>query len=141
MKPPHASPLLGAIFDIDCVLEYQGKVYPGAIETIQRLRQGGLRLRFLTNSTLKSHVSAAEKLRRKGFDIRDDEVFTASYLTALYLRSLAPRSIWLMLEREGRDEFTDFTHDSENPQYVVVGDYRDNFNFASLNKALRLDRP
>ena len=135
----HANlPVRGAIFDIDGVLEYQGKVYPGAIETVQTLRQRSVQLRFLTNSTLKSHVSAAEKLRRKGFDIGEEEVFTASYATALYLRILKPRSIWLMLEREGRDEFAGFTQDSENPEYVVVGDYRDNFNFANLNKALRL---
>ena len=138
MKPTPTAPIQGAIFDIDGVLEYQGKVYPGAIETIQTLRQRGIQLRFLTNSTLKSHVSAAEKLRRKGFEIGEEEVFTASYATSLYLRPLAPRSIWLMLEREGRDEFAAFTQDSENPEYVVVGDYRDNFNFANLNKALRL---
>lgn len=126
------------IFDIDGVLEFQGKVYPGAIETVNSLRQRGIQLRFLTNSTLKSHVSAAEKLRRKGFQVFDEEVITASYATAVYLRQVQARSIWLMLEREGRDEFNDFVHDPDHPEYVVVGDYRDNFNFANLNKALRL---
>lgn len=128
----------GVIFDIDGVLEYQGNVYPGAIETIQTLRERDIQLRFLTNSTLKSHRSAAEKLHSKGFRIYAEEVITASYATALYLRKLDPHSIWLMLEREGREEFTDFTLDSNNPEYIVIGDYRDNFNFSNLNKALRL---
>lgn len=132
------SNIQAVIFDIDGVLEFQGKVYAGAIETVNTLRQRGISLRFLTNSTLKSRVSAAEKLRRKGFQIVDEEVITASHATAVYLRQIKARSIWLMLEREGREEFSDFVHDSENPEYVVVGDYRDNLNFANMNKALRL---
>jgi ribonucleotide monophosphatase NagD (HAD superfamily) len=54
--------ILAVLFDIDGVLEYQGKPYPGAAETVLKLRELGLALRFLTNSTLKSRRSAAERL-------------------------------------------------------------------------------
>jgi HAD superfamily hydrolase (TIGR01458 family) len=128
----------GVILDIDGVLEYQGQVYPGAIQVLETLRSSGIKLRFLTNSTLKSRASCAERLRRRGFAVVDEEVVTASYATAKYLRSLHPRSIWLMLEREGRDEFLEFVQDESNPEYLVVGDYRDNFNFENLNRAMRL---
>jgi len=37
----------GIIFDVDGVLEFQGKIYPGAIETINKLREKGTILRFL----------------------------------------------------------------------------------------------
>jgi HAD superfamily hydrolase (TIGR01450 family) len=43
-----------------------------------------------------------------------------------------------MLEREGVDEFKDFTQDTENPEYIVIGDNRSCFDFDHLNKALRL---
>jgi len=56
----------------------------------------------------------------------------------LYLKKLNPKSYWVMLEREGLNEFRDFTHDMENPEYIVVGDNRSNFDFNHLNKALRL---
>ena len=75
----------GVIFDIDGVLEFQGEVYPGAIETIDLLRNKGIVLRLLTNSTLKSRVSCARRLRESGFEIFDEEVITASYATARYL--------------------------------------------------------
>ena len=39
----------GVIFDIDGVLEFQGKVYPGAVENLDLLREKGVLLRFLTN--------------------------------------------------------------------------------------------
>ena len=131
-------PIKGVILDIDGVLEYQGRVYPGAIQVLETLRSAGIELRFLTNSTLKSRASCAERLRRHGFAVADEEVVTASYATANNLRGLHPRSIWLMLEREGRDEFTDFELDENDPEYLVVGDYRNNFNFENLNHALRL---
>lgn len=128
----------GIIFDIYGVLEFQGKIYDGAIETINSLRDKGIVLRFLTNSTLKSRKSCADKLKKRGFRIFEEEIITASYATALYLKKLNPKSCWVMLEREGLNEFRDFTHDMENPEYIVVGDNRSNFDFNHLNKALRL---
>jgi HAD superfamily hydrolase (TIGR01458 family) len=128
----------GVIFDIDGVLEFQGKVYPGAADTLEMLRSRGLLIRFLTNSTLKSRVSCTDKLKRLGFQADESEVFTASYAAAVYLRSLNPRSCWVMVERAGLDEFKDFVIDDHNPEYVVVGDNRSNFDFVHLNHAVRL---
>lgn len=128
----------GVIFDIEGVLEFQGKIYPGAVDTIESLRDRGITLRFLTNSTLKSRESCAEKLKKAGFRTSYGEVITASYATAVYLRELKPRSIWVMLEGEGRSEFCEFNQDTENPEYVIVGDNRAKFDFEHLNRALRL---
>lgn len=128
----------GVIFDIDGVLVFQGEVYPGAIETIDLLRDKGMALRFLTNSTLKSRASCAGRLRESGFTIFDEEVITASYATARYLDALKPSSCWIMVEREGSNEFLSFYQDTENPEYIVIGDNRSKFNFEYLNKALRL---
>jgi HAD superfamily hydrolase (TIGR01458 family) len=128
----------GIIFDIDGVLEYQGRTCPGAVETIRALRDKGLVLRFLTNSTLKSRVSCAEKLRQAGFPVADTDVITASSATAFYLKTLQPASCWIMLEREGLDEFQDIPQDSVEPDYIVIGDNRSEFDFYHLNKALRL---
>lgn len=128
----------GIILDIDGVLEFQGEVYPHAVETIRALRYSGYSIRFLTNSTLKSRASCAKGLREKGFIILDEEVITASYATASYLRSLKPRSCWVMLDEKGRDEFREFVQDRENPAYIVIGDNRSCFDFEHMNQALRL---
>jgi HAD superfamily hydrolase (TIGR01458 family) len=130
----------GIILDIDGVLEFQEKVYPYAVETIRALRYSGYSLRFLTNSTLKSRASCADGLRKKGFIISDDEIITASYATANYLRNLKPRSCWVMLDGKGRDEFNEFVQDLKNPEYLVIGDNRSCFDFDHLNHVLRLLR-
>jgi len=132
------SEIRGIIFDIDGVLTYQGKVYPGARETVEYLRNQGIILRFLTNSTLKSRKSCADKLNKAGFHINTSEVITASYATAMYLRKKNPVSCWVMLDGEGLQEFKEFRHNENNPEYIIVGDYRNNFNFNNMNKALRL---
>jgi HAD superfamily hydrolase (TIGR01458 family) len=132
------SEIKGIIFDIDGVLEFQGKVYPGAIETLALLRARGLLIRFLTNSTLKSRLSCTHKLRRSGFEADEYEVITASYAAAVYLKSLSPRACWVMVERAGLDEFRDFVIDDQNPEYVVVGDNRSRFDFTHLNQAVKL---
>ncbi len=128
----------GIIFDVDGVLEFKGRVYPGAIKLVNALRQKGIIVRILTNSTLKSRKSCAAKLNQKGFEILEEEVVTASYATAKYLKSLNPRSCWVMLKREGQAEFKHFVHDDQNPEYIVLGDYREDFRFEIMNKALKL---
>ena len=124
------------VFDIDGVLEYRGQVYPGATDLVAHLKRLLIPVRILSNSTLKSRRSCTAKLRQKGFGVEEDEVFTASYATAVYLRTLNPRSCWIMLDGDGLEEFAEFIQTRDNPEYVVVGDYRNKFNFRNLNLAL-----
>ena len=126
------------IFDIEGVLQFQGEVYPGAIELVALLRQKGVAVRFLTNSTLHSRRSYAEKLRSKGFSVYDEEVVTASFATAQFLKSLQPRSCWVMLKGKGLEEFRGLPQDTNDPEYIALGDLREDFNSQNLNKALRL---
>lgn len=125
------------VFDVDGVLEYRGRVLPGAIDLVAHLKQRHVPVRILTNSTLKSRRSCAARMRRQGFDVDTEEVITASYATARHLRALAPRSCWVMLEGDGLDEFAAFTQSRDDPEVVVVGDLRDRFTPANLNLALR----
>ena len=43
-----------------------------------------------------------------------------------------------MLNGKGIEEFEGLHFDSDSPEYVVVGDYREGFNFENMNKALKL---
>ena len=126
------------IFDIDGVLEFQGRAYPGAPELLDFLRRKGIIIRILTNSTLKSRKHCTDKLAQLGFHIRQEEVITASYATAKYLKNLNPKSCWVMLNGKGIEEFEGLHFDPDSPEYIVVGDYREGFNFENMNKALKL---
>ena len=128
----------GVMFDIDGVLEFQGKAYPGAVELLDFLRKKGVKIRILSNSTLKSRKVCTVRLNRHGFRVSEEEVITASWATARYLRTLNPKSCWVMLKGKGLDEFKEFNMDDKAPQYIVVGDYREEFKFENMNKALKL---
>lgn len=128
----------GIILDIDGVLKLRGRVYPGAIETIEALRDKGLILRFLTNSTMKSRRCCTKRLRQAGFWLADDEVITASYAAAAYLWERGASSCWVLVDGNGIEEFVGLAQDSENPEYVVIGDNRSKFNFEHLNQVLRV---
>ncbi len=112
--------------------------YPGAVKLISFLRQKEIVIRILTNSTLKSRNYCAEQLNQMGFNVREEEVITASFATAKYLEALSPRSCWVMLKGSGLEEFRNLCHDVENPEYVILGDYREGFNFHNMNKVLKL---
>ena len=45
-----------------------------------------------------------------------------------------------MGDAEGRrlEEFNGFNQDIEDPEYIVMGDFREGFNFQNMNKALKL---
>ena len=128
----------GVMFDIDGVLEFQGKAYPGAAELLESLRRKGIAIRILSNSTLKSRKTCTERLNRHGFGVTEAEVITASWATARYLRTLKPKSCWVMLKGKGIEEFREFNMDDENPEYIVLGDYREELKFENMNKALKL---
>lgn len=127
----------GVIFDIDGVLEWHGKVCPGAPETMAELRRHGIAVRFLTNSSLKSRASCAARLIADGIEASPDEVVTASSAAASFLRTRNPRSIWLTQAGEGRTEFADFTIDNENPEYVLIGEDPEGFNYDTMNRAFQ----
>lgn len=106
----------GVLFDIDGVLEFQGKAYPGAVELLEFLRNRRIAFRIISNSTLKSRQVCTEKLNRRGFGVTREEVITASWATARYLKTLKPRSCWVMLKGKGLDEFKEFNMDDESPE-------------------------
>jgi len=128
----------GVMFDIDGVLEFQGKAYPGAVELLEILRKKGIAIRILSNSTLKSRKVCTERLNRHGFRVTEAEVITASWAAARYLRTLKPKSCWVMLKGKGLEEFKEFNMDDKAPEYIVLGDYREEFKFENMNKALKL---
>ena len=128
----------GVMFDIDGVLEFQGKPYPGAVELLEFLHKKGVVIRVLSNSTLKSRKVCTEKLNHHGFRVTEEEVITASWATARYLRTLKPKSCWVMLKGKGIEEFMEFNMDDEAPEFIILGDYREEFKFENMNKALKL---
>ena len=60
------------------MLHVSGEPIPGAAEAVRRLRANGHRLRFVTNTTIRSRSQLGDLLRATGIEVDDDEVQTAA---------------------------------------------------------------
>lgn len=127
--------ILGALLDIAGVL-YDGEVpIPGAVESIRKLRASGLPLRLVTNTSRQPKHALLNRLRRLGFDVSDNELFTATEALADHLvrNRLRP---FLLVHPNLDAEFAAL--DKDRPNAVVIGDAADRFTYERLNDAFRL---
>ena len=126
------------LIDLDGTLYFKGEPCPGAIETVNYLRQEKYQLRFLTNTTAKTPKMLHEQMQALGFDIYEDEIFNATYACLQYLRAQPEISCHFMVDDAVKAFFKEIPVDDDAPDFVVVGDYGERFDFRALNHAFRL---
>ena len=126
------------LIDLDGTLYFKDEPCPGAIETVNYLRQEKYRLRFLTNTTAKTPKMLHEQMQTLGFDIYENEIFNATYACLLYLRAQSGASCHFMVDDAVKAFFEEIPTDDNAPDFVVVGDYGEGFDFHTLNHAFRL---
>jgi HAD superfamily hydrolase (TIGR01458 family) len=127
----------GILIDIDGVLMLGEEVIPGARETIAALRARGMPFRYMTNTTIYCRYTLLDRLRTLGFSAELEELYTATYVAARYLRAQGAKSYYPLLLPDAQLEFSGIDVDEETPEYVVVGDMGASFTFARLNRAFR----
>jgi HAD superfamily hydrolase (TIGR01458 family) len=66
------------LLDVDGVLHVSGQPIPGAADAVQRLREAGHRLRFVTNATTRSKEQLAADLQAMGIQLEPEEVQTTA---------------------------------------------------------------
>jgi HAD superfamily hydrolase (TIGR01458 family) len=74
------------LLDIDGVLHVSGEPIPGAAEAVQQLRAAGHRLRFVTNTTVRSKAQLTEMLRAQGIELDEGELQTTADAAVAALR-------------------------------------------------------
>ena len=101
-----------------------------------RLRDTGVAIRFITNTTKESKRILVSRLVEMGFKISPQQIFTS--LTAA--RTLVEReglTPYLMLDDSAMEDFNGLDCDSGNPNAVVVGLAPSVFDYHHLNVAFR----
>ncbi len=127
----------GLLVDIEGVLVHGNEVIPGALEAIASLRARGIPFRFMTNTTIYCRYTLLDRLNALGFASTIDELYTASYVAAEYLRAQGAVRYLPLLMPDAQLEFSGIEVDEENPEFVVVGDIGSGFTFPRLNRAFR----
>ena len=124
----------GVLLDLGGVVFAGDDPVPGSDDAIRRLREAGLPLRFLTNTTRRSVRRLVADLRDIGIDLDPDEILTPAQLARRHLEEhgLKPH---LLVHENLEEEFADLSGDAG--EAVVVGDAGERFTYAALNAAFR----
>lgn len=124
----------GVLLDLAGVI-YDGEVaVPGATDAVLRLRNAGLPIRFVSNTTRSTKPFVLDRLVRLGLSVAADEVFTPAEAARQWL-SEHGRSPHLLVHPNLVAEFDDLA--SDLPKAVVVGDAGEAFDYRTLNAAFR----
>lgn len=132
MAPPRA-----ILLDIDGVLHVGDEPLPGAIETLERLRERAA-VRLLTNTTSKGRGQIVERLQRMGFSVAPEDALTPATLALDHCRNRGYEAVMLLVSDALRPDLAGLREtDDESADAVVLGDLGDGFTPAVLNRAFR----
>ncbi|HSR70737.1 MAG TPA: hypothetical protein VLL72_00020, partial [Kiloniellales bacterium] len=124
----------GALLDLGGVVYLGDSALPGAVDAVGRLRDAGVAVRFLTNTTRRPRRVLLERLARIGLPAEPEELFMPAIAARRYLadRGLTPR---LLIHPNLEEDFADLP--AGDKPALVVGDAADGFTYAALNDAFR----
>lgn len=135
------SNFLGYIFDLDGTIYRGERLIPGAQEVIQRLKNLGRRIVYLSNKPLQTREDYAAKLTRLGIPTEPKEVINSSYVMARWLKQQAPQSTIFItgeppLIKEMENQGFRL---SENPTEIdyVIASFDRTFDYRKLNIAFQ----
>lgn len=131
----HPSPP-AILCDIEGTLYSAGTTVPGAIEAIAELRALGCRLRFVSNIDSRTEADVLHRLRGRGFDIRDGELFLPTTAAREFLATQHGATVLAVTSETVRRSFEPFDR-GQPVTHVIVGDCRDVLSYALLDEAFR----
>jgi len=106
------------LLDLDGVLHISGKPIEGGARAVQRLREAGHRLRFLTNNTTHSRSQLAKAIRGFGIELDDDELQTTPVAAA---RALNGRRVLALTMPAIRDDLEGVELVGDTADAVLLG--------------------
>lgn len=130
------------LFDLDGVVYQDGKAIPGAIDTLQWVRNANIPHLFVTNTTSRPRSGIQERLQSYGLDISADSILTPAVAACSWLREHHANNVALFVPDATASEFSDFpilaSESERGADAVIVGDLGEDWDFARLNRAFRL---
>jgi NagD protein len=130
----------GFLIDMDGVIYKGSEPIPGAVEFINRLRENGYPFLFLTNNSQRTNRDVCYKLRKMGFNVNDEHIFTCAMATARYLNSRKANGTAYVIGEGGlltELHNVGYSIVDDHPDYVVIGEGR-TIMLESVDKAINM---
>ena len=133
-----SGPVRAVLLDLDGVLYVEDQPIAGAVEAVAALRDAGLGLRFVTNTTQRSRAHTLEKLERLGMPVAAGELITPAVLAVEHCRARGHERVALLMADDVKADFAGLSETDDDVDAVIVGDLGERFDYALLNRAFRL---
>jgi len=125
----------GLMLDLSGTVHVDDKLLPGVQEAVTLVRNHGIPIQFVTNTSKENLSSLAKKVKGAGLEVEEEAIFTS--LTAakdlVLKKQLRPL---LLLEPSAADQFSDV--DVSDPNCVLVGLAPSQFHYERMNEAFQL---
>ena len=140
LHPRRLTEYAAYLFDMDGTLVNHDHVIPGAPEALRALKAAGKHVLAVTNNSSLGQHTLAERFRRFGLPLEDQEVFSALVATARLVAHEKPGASVHVFGNPGlRSEVERFglrVTDGIDADYVVVGNFR-GITYDRLTMAMR----
>ena len=127
----------GILLDLSGVVYVQDEAVPGAAEALAKLRDGGIPLRLVTNTTMRPRRSILERLERLGIEADPSELLTPATLAARRCKEAGYESVSLAVLDELREDLEGLEEGEGSVDAVIVGDLGEGWDYEVLNRAFR----
>ena len=127
----------GLLLDLSGVLYVQDEAVPGAADALAKLRDGGIPLRLVTNTTMRPRRSILERLQRLGIEADSGELLTPATLAASRCAEAGYESVSLVVLDELREDLEGLEERGDSVDAVIVGDLGERWDYDVLNRAFR----
>ena len=125
------------LLDLSGVIYVQDEAVPGAAEALEQLREAGLRVRLVTNTTMRPRRSILERLDRLGIETDPAELLTPATLARRRCEEAGYDSVTLVVLDELREDLEGLEESGGGVDAVIVGDLGDRWDYQVLNRAFR----
>lgn len=127
----------GLLLDLDGTVYQDDALVPGADRAVAELRDAGIPVRFVTNTTRVSRATIAGWLEDFGVPATAGDIFTPPVVGVSWLREQGIRRVAILLPDDSLTEFAGIEIVGNDPDAVVIGDLGDGWTFDVLNRAFR----
>ena len=125
------------LLDLDGVLYVEDEPVEGALEAVAELRDQGMALRFVTNTTARPRRRIIERLERLGFALDPAELSTPAALAVRLCRERGHDRVALVMNEDVKEDFAELDEVESGADAVIIGDLGADFAYDVLNRAFR----
>ena len=115
------------IFDMDGTIYLGDNFIDGSVELLEHLDERKTKFVFMTNNSSKNSGVYCNKLKKMGYEVEEEKIFTSGEATRIYINKFKPGAKIFLLGNEyleaefEQNGFTLVKGRDESPDYVVLG--------------------